>query len=292
MLPEERTRSDPVDDIFNTMVMYAYPDPGMRFTTRPKVLLYFDIVSPYSWIGFETACRYSQRWPVNFRFVPAYLGGIMHESGNKPPGMVPARGRYMVKDLARLASHYQIPLKWNDNVITAMFDKRTVDAQRLLIAVALDSTDTLSQSSRPESVVSAPPGSLLETVARNLWLRIWSTGEDITTTDSHRVVLQTALPDKPSEWVDSVLQKASSTVVKDLLKSNTKAALDLGAFGLPTFDVQVEGESHMVFGSDRFHIIADLVGKLAFEVCYFHFDENQLTTCEVLQVFAQIRTFT
>ncbi|TGZ68245.1 hypothetical protein CRM22_004348 [Opisthorchis felineus] len=265
----------------------------MRFTTRPKILLYFDIVSPYSWIGFEVACRYSQQWPVNFRFVPAYLGGIMRESGecapqlgtqrmksilfmhiigNKPPGMVPARGRYMVKDLARLASYYQIPLKWNDNVIAAMFNKRTVDAQRLLIAVALDSTDTSSQSSRPESVVSAPPGSLLETVARNLWLRMWSTGEDITTTDSHRVVLQTAFPEKSSEWVDSVLQKTSSTVVKDLLKSNTKAALDLGAFGLPTFDVQVGGESHMVFGSDRFHIIADLVGE------QYHGPLNELST--------------
>ncbi|GAA51086.1 glutathione S-transferase kappa 1 [Clonorchis sinensis] len=197
----------------------------------------------------------------------------MHESGNKPPGMVPARGRYMVKDLARLASYYQIPLKWNDNVIAAMFNKRTVDTQRLLIAVALDSTDTsLSQSDRPESVVSAPPGSLLETVARNLWLRIWSTGEDITTTDSHRVVLQTSSPEKSSEWADSVLQKASSTVVKDLLKSNTKAALDLGAFGLPTFDVQVGGESHMVFGSDRFHIIADLVGE------QYHGPLNELST--------------
>ena len=42
---------------------------------------------------------------------PCYLGGIMKESGNRPPMMVPSKGLYMNKDLIRNANYYQVPLK-------------------------------------------------------------------------------------------------------------------------------------------------------------------------------------
>jgi len=48
---------------------------------------------------------------------PFFLGGVMKETGNRPPMMVPAKGLYMVKDLERNSSYFGIPLKlmqvWN-----------------------------------------------------------------------------------------------------------------------------------------------------------------------------------
>ncbi len=42
---------------------------------------------------------------------PFFLGGIMKEAGNRPPMMVPAKGLYMAKDLARNAAYFNVPLQ-------------------------------------------------------------------------------------------------------------------------------------------------------------------------------------
>ncbi|XP_015729232.1 glutathione S-transferase kappa 1 isoform X2 [Coturnix japonica] len=44
---------------------------------RVLVELFYDVVSPYSWMGFEVLCRYQHIWNVDLRFRPAFLGGIM-----------------------------------------------------------------------------------------------------------------------------------------------------------------------------------------------------------------------
>jgi hypothetical protein len=35
----------------------------------------------------------------------------MKETGNRPPMMVPAKGLYMAKDLARNAAYFSVPIK-------------------------------------------------------------------------------------------------------------------------------------------------------------------------------------
>ena len=42
---------------------------------------------------------------------PFFLGGIMKETSNRPPMMVPSKGLYMNKDLIRNASYFQVPVK-------------------------------------------------------------------------------------------------------------------------------------------------------------------------------------
>ena len=41
---------------------------------------------------------------------PFFLGGVMKETGNRPPMMVPAKGLYMAKDLARNAKYFALPI--------------------------------------------------------------------------------------------------------------------------------------------------------------------------------------
>lgn len=65
----------------------------------PKITLYYDVVSPYSWFGFITLQRYKQIWNAQVDFQPIFLGAVMQATGNKPPATNPAKGKHLVKDL-------------------------------------------------------------------------------------------------------------------------------------------------------------------------------------------------
>ncbi|KAM6098448.1 glutathione S-transferase kappa 1 isoform 3-T3 [Theristicus caerulescens] len=49
---------------------------------KALVELFYDVVSPYSWLGFEVLCRYQHIWNIDLRFRPAFLGGIMQATGS------------------------------------------------------------------------------------------------------------------------------------------------------------------------------------------------------------------
>lgn len=84
-------------------------------TSKKVIELFYDVVSPYSWLGFEVSfsfkvgfsnratvfrikimkllyvgglclqvmCRYRQVWNIELKLRPAFLGGIMHGSGTE-----------------------------------------------------------------------------------------------------------------------------------------------------------------------------------------------------------------
>ena len=57
------------------------------------------------------------------------------------------------------------------------------------------------------------------------------------------------------------MAKAADKEWKDMLLSNTKDALDQGAFGAPWMWVRnYEGKEEPFFGSDRFHFMWEFLG--------------------------------
>ncbi|KAL6488915.1 hypothetical protein MHYP_G00026560 [Metynnis hypsauchen] len=104
---------------------------------RKVVELFYDVVSPYSWLGFEVLCRYRNVWNIDLRFRPAYLGGVMHLSGNKPPATVPNKALYMATDLVRQAQYCNIPLRFPANPFEAMCEKDDQNAAAPTVTVAL-----------------------------------------------------------------------------------------------------------------------------------------------------------
>ena len=71
-----------------------------------RVSFFFDCVSPYSLLAFRSVRGHQERWAaqgVKVDYKPVFLGGIMAATSNRPPGMVPAKGMYMQKDLERCA---------------------------------------------------------------------------------------------------------------------------------------------------------------------------------------------
>ncbi|KAF8608002.1 thioredoxin-like protein [Ceratobasidium sp. AG-I] len=58
------------------------------------VEFYFDIVSPYSYFGFERLCRYEKAWNLAIDLRPVHLGTILRTSG--------------IKDIKRCAQELQL----------------------------------------------------------------------------------------------------------------------------------------------------------------------------------------
>ncbi|XP_064415426.1 glutathione S-transferase kappa 1 [Latimeria chalumnae] len=208
---------------------------------RKVVELFYDVVSPYSWVGFEILCRYKNVWNVDLRLRPGFLGGIMKESGNRPPGVIPSKFIYMSSDLRRLRDYCHIPFNMPANPAEAIFEKSSLSAMRFVTAVDM----------------TAP--AFLEPVSRELWLRIWSQDEDITKPES--LAAAAARAGLKLEQTQSLLGMVSSAEVKNRLKQTTDEALKHGAFGMPTIVAHVDGVPHMYFGSDRFELLAYLLGE-------------------------------
>lgn len=213
-------------------------------SSRKVVELFYDIVSPYSWLAFEVLCRYRNVWNIDLKFKPAYLGGVMHGSDNQPPAMVPNKFHYMTKDLERVSGYFGIPLYPPSDVFEAMFEKGTLNTMRFVTAVAEKEKER---------------GVLVERVSRELWKRIWSTDQDVTEPASlTEAGLKAGLS---ANEVEEILTLSKSQPIKDKLKSVTQEALDYQCFGFPFTVCHVNGKAEVFFGSDRFELMAHCIGE-------------------------------
>lgn len=213
-------------------------------TAKKVVELFYDVVSPYSWLGFEVMCRYRHVWNIELKLRPAFLGGVMQGSGNKPPGVVPNKFQYMTTDLKRLSEYFGVPLQAPSDPFEAMFRKGSLSAMRFVAAVQE------REKGGDEQV---------ERVSRELWRRIWSEDKDITEPASlSEAAMKAGLSDSE---IKDVLKLSSSKEIKDKLKRDTQEALDHGAFGFPLLVCHVNGKPDMFFGSDRFELMAHCIGE-------------------------------
>nr|KAF6469513.1 glutathione S-transferase kappa 1 [Molossus molossus] len=146
----------------------------------PRTLeLFYDVLSPYSWLGFEILCRYQNIWNVSLQLRPTLIAGIMKDSGNKAPALLPRKAKYLSGDLKLLAQHMQVPIQFPKDFLSVILDKGSLSAMRFLTAVNLE---------HPK---------MLEKVSRELWMRVWSRDEDITEPQSILAVSVLALPLPP-----------------------------------------------------------------------------------------------
>nr|ABV24051.1 gluthathione S-transferase kappa [Takifugu obscurus] len=213
-------------------------------TSKKVIELFYDVVSPYSWLGFEVMCRYRHVWNIELKLCPAFLGGVMQGSGNKPPGVVPNKFMYMTKDLKRAAEYFDVPLQAPADPFEVMFKKGSLTAMRFVTAVQ-------EQEKGGDKLV--------EQVSRELWRRIWSEDKDITEAAS---LAEAAKKAGLSDGViKDALEMAASKEIKDKLKDATQKALDYGAFGFPLLVYHRNGSPEIFFGSDRFELLAHCIGE-------------------------------
>lgn len=210
--------------------------------SKKLIELFYDVVSPYSWFAFEVLCRYKNKWAIDLSLKPVFLGGIMQKAGNKPPVMVCTnKAIYLPKDVERMSEYMKVDFKLPSDIFGVMFDKGTLKAQRFITAV--DMIDS----------------SFTENVSRILWTRIHRNDEDITEPENFVMV------GKQAGMKPEILKKAISQITDDAVKKRladyTEEALEKGAFGLPTIVAHVNGKQEMIFGCDRFPILAKILGE-------------------------------
>ncbi|XP_043823733.1 glutathione S-transferase kappa 1-like isoform X1 [Dromiciops gliroides] len=208
-----------------------------------KLELFYDVLSPYSWLGFEILCRYRNIWNIDCQLHPTFIGGIMKDSGNLRPVFVPRKKKYLKDELQYLAEFYQVPLVIPRDLRGVVIDKGSLDAMRFLSSVEIKN---------PE---------MLEKVSRELWMRIWSRDEDITEPQSIQIAAEKA--GFSEEQAKGLLERCSTEEVKEKLRETTDTACKYGAFGLPTVLFHMDDKSHILFGSDRLELLAHLLGAQA-----------------------------
>ncbi|NXP73860.1 GSTK1 transferase, partial [Ramphastos sulfuratus] len=209
---------------------------------RSVVELFYDVVSPYSWLGFEVLCRYQHVWNIDLRFRPAFLAGVMQATGNKPPAMLPKRGEYMMKDIKRMAKYYQVPLQTSKDDFQRIISISNLKAMRFITAAGM---------TQPQ---------YLEPLSREFWISFWS--QSVYNLLHSAIFVQIARQaGLSSELAQKLFEMTSSPAVKDRLKETTEEAIKYGAFGMPAIVVRVNGEPQLFFGSDRVELLGSIIGE-------------------------------
>lgn len=205
------------------------------------VEFFYDIISPYSYLAFEVLQRYKPLWNLDVTLKPMLLGGVMKTSGNSPPAMVPNKGIYMALDLRRLQKFYQVPLFLPENLMDLIMKGGSLNAQRFLTAV-----DIL----KPE---------YLENISRALWQRLYEQHKDISNSSSFKEAVESIRMDV--EVLNKALKIMNDDQVKQRLRKYTDDALEYGAFGAPIIVAHIDNKPEVIFGSDRFELMAHLLGE-------------------------------
>ena len=196
-----------------------------------KIEVFYDVVSPYSYLASEVLQRYRPRWKIELVWRPAFLAGVMKAVGNVPPATLPARAPYLLRDVQRKARFYDVALGFPED-----FPANTLSCMRLT---------TLVQVEQPAK---------LEAFSRAAWQRHWGAGKEVSSPEALAAICNAADVDV------ALIARIGEQPVKDRLKANTDEAVERGAFGFPAIFTKVDGEDQLFFGSDRFDVIAHELG--------------------------------
>jgi 2-hydroxychromene-2-carboxylate isomerase len=188
-----------------------------------RLEFFFDYVSPFSYLANSQVPAIAKRTGAEIAYRPILLGGVMQATGNQPPATLPARGRYMPKDIARWVRRYGLPFTFNPS-----FPMRTLDAMRAALA--------------------AQDLGVFPAVHDALFRAAWAEARNLADGAELRDVIAKAGLD-----AERILARAGTGEVKERLKANTAEAVERGAFGAPTFFVGDE----IFFGNDRLDFVEE-----------------------------------
>lgn len=191
------------------------------------VEFFFDFGSPASYLAWTQLPRIASAADAQIAWRPMLLGGVFKATGNQSPVMIPSKGAWMFKDLARFARRYSVQMNFNPN-----FPINTLTLMR--------GAAGYQGSERFEHYV--------KTIFEALWVQQKNLGKLEVVAE----VLSAAGFD-PAEFERLVNDEA----VKERLKTNTEEAVKRGVFGAPTFFIG----SEMHFGQDRLDFVAEALAR-------------------------------
>ncbi|WFC64730.1 2-hydroxychromene-2-carboxylate isomerase [Pseudomonas sp. REST10] len=193
------------------------------------VEFFFDLGSPASYLAHTQLPALCRDCGAALVYRPMLLGGVFQATGNASPAMIPAKGRYMIRDLARYAERYGVPMRFNPH-----FPINTLSLMRLLVAVQLHQPERLDDA--------------LQALFQATWVDGVNMGDPVRVAE----VLAAAGLDAAA-----LQQQIGEPAVKEALKATTEEAVRRGVFGAPTCFV---GDD-MYFGQDRLDFVREALSR-------------------------------
>jgi 2-hydroxychromene-2-carboxylate isomerase len=182
------------------------------------VTLYYDFVSPYSYMAFTQIKGLEERTGAKVHLRPVAVGAVMKRTGNVPTSITcEAKRNYAAQDLGRWAMRYGVPIKPNPRFTE-------VDMRPLLLgAIAAE------QLGRQRPYAAA------------VFRGVWVDQVQFETDEELRTVLEKGGVGGPDEIMET------RKLVEEEAKRLVDEAVEAGAFGVPTF----VHDGQLYFGNDR-----------------------------------------
>lgn len=190
------------------------------------VEFYYDFSSPMAYLGYFRLRDIAKKTGATIVYKTMLLGAVHKGSGNTAPGLVAAKGAYMLNfDIPRYAKKYEIDFKFNPH-----FPVNCMNALRG--AIFLEGKDDE------------------ELFREVMYKAAWKDGKNIADLDVFKEIMADAgIAPGP------VLTGIADESVKQKLKDNTAEAISRGVFGAPTFYIGDE----MFFGQDRLDFVEEML---------------------------------
>ena len=178
---------------------------------------YFDFISPYSFLAHKQLRKIENEEGIKVIYKPILLGGLHNLHGIKAPAFIPAKAKHMVRDCKLIAEKNNIRFKFN-----AYFPIRSLNLMR--------------------GVLVAEEDNVKKYYVDNIFNTIWQDGLNM----NDAIVIQKILQNLNINPKTFSL-RATSSLIKDLLRKKTNEAYEKGVFGAPTFVVNKK----IFWGQDR-----------------------------------------
>lgn len=192
-----------------------------------QVEFFYDFTSPTAYLAWSRLPAILERTGAEVLYRPMFLGGVMQTTGNRPPGTVEAKGRWMREDLRRWAKRYNIPFQHNPH-----FPMMTLMVQRAASEWVM----------RPD----------FERYLAAIFNAAWQEQQNI----ADKETLASIVTEAGFSAAD-FFAAAENPANKEKLKATTDEAVARGVFGAPTFFVGEE----MHFGQDRLDFVEDALRR-------------------------------
>lgn len=180
------------------------------FASPDRLYFFFDYISHNAYLAWHKMPALAHRHGLVLTPVPVLFGAMLSHYKQVGPAEVPAKSRWMLRNVLRKAKLHRIPIApphshpFNPLVPLRVSCTDLDDAQRL---------------------------ALVDRAFRAVWA------------ESRAVATAAVVRDLLGELgldADRLLAEAQTDAIKQRLRENTQAALDAGAFGVPTMAVRGE----------------------------------------------------
>ena len=178
----------------------------------------FDYISPYAYLAWTQVHALAARHGREVEPVPLLFAGLLEAHGTLGPAEIPAKRRWLFRDIHRTANRLGIPLQ-------------PPPAHPFNPLLALRS-----------SAMDMAPGQR-KALIDGLYTAVWATSEGVTDPAVVARIASAAGLDG-----EALVARAGEPEAKQRIKRNTDEAIARGVFGVPTIDA--DGE--LFWGFDSF----------------------------------------